>query len=310
MTWLITGGAGYIGSHVAKLFSDSGKSVVIVDSLVHGDKFRVSSDVQLEQFDIRDRDQLERVIRKNHVKGIVHLAALKSIDEGQKNPALYRDVNIQGTISVLDAAINLSVEKIIFSSSAAVYGNSKVVKVSESEISSPESIYGETKAEAEAAVTKKLESKQILGTSLRYFNVAGRANETLGDRGLTNLLPIALDSIRKGIAPVIYGSDYPTSDGSCIRDYVHVMDIAQAHLASADAAFELPSVMNVGTGHGHSVKEVIEILLRKTGSNLVPIISDRREGDIAALVANPALFEKTLGLAFTKSIDEIIESLI
>jgi UDP-glucose 4-epimerase len=310
MTWLITGGAGYIGSHVVKVFRESGNEVLVVDSLVTGDTKRLPKDVEFKSVDIRDLDSLNKVFRSRQIHGVVHLAALKSIQDGQKNPKLYDDVNILGTRNVLTAAINTSVERIIFSSSAAVYGNSPISKVKESDQAAPVSVYGKTKFTAEELVTNAINEQSLEGTSLRYFNVAGQENSVLGDHELTNLIPIALNSIRKGVPPIIYGTDYATPDGTCIRDYVHVLDIAQAHLAAANSITELPKIMNLGTGRGYSVKEVLSVLLEKLESNLLPVEKSRREGDIAALIADPTLYETSLDTKCSRSLANIVESLL
>ena len=310
MTWLITGGAGYIGSHVVKVFVESNKEVLVVDSLATGDAKRLPKEVELQSVDIRDVDSLTKVFQSRQIRGVVHLAALKSIQDGQNNPKLYEDVNVLGTRNVVTAAINSGVERIIFSSSAAVYGNSASPKVKESDQAAPVSVYGKTKFAAEEIVTDAIKEQTLEGTSLRYFNVAGQENKVLGDHELTNLIPIALNSIRKGIPPSIYGNDYATPDGTCIRDYVHVMDIAEAHLAAANSINELPKIMNLGTGRGYSVKEVLSVLLEKLESNLLPVEKSRREGDIAALIADPTLYETSLDTKCSRSLTNIVESLL
>jgi len=310
MTWLVTGGAGYIGSHVVKVFLESDREVLVVDSLATGDARRLPQDVEFKNVDIRDIDSLNKVFQSRKIDGVVHLAALKSIQDGQENPQLYEDVNVAGTRNVIAAAINRNVERMIFSSSAAVYGNSPKSKVKESDQALPVSVYGKTKFAAEEIVTNAINEQSLEGTSLRYFNVAGQENKVLGDRELTNLIPIALNSIRKGIPPTIYGNNYETPDGTCIRDYVHVLDIAQAHLAAANSINELPTIMNLGTGRGYSVKEVLSVLLEKLESSLLPVEKSRREGDIAALIADPTLYETSLHIKCSRSLAKIVESLL
>jgi UDP-glucose 4-epimerase len=310
MTWLVTGGAGYIGSHVVKVFLESDREVLVVDSLATGDARRLPQDVEFKNVDIRDIDSLNKVFQSRKIDGVVHLAALKSIQDGQENPQLYEDVNVAGTRNVIAAAINRNVERLIFSSSAAVYGNSPKSKVKESDQALPVSVYGKTKFAAEEIVTNAINEQSLEGTSLRYFNVAGQENKVLGDRELTNLIPIALNSIRKGIPPTIYGNDYETPDGTCIRDYVHVLDVAQAHLAAANSVSKLPKIMNLGTGRGYSVKEVLSLLLEKLESNLLPVVKSRREGDIAALIADPTLYETSLDTKCSRSLAKIVESLL
>ena len=311
MTWLITGGAGYIGAHVVRALAAAGHATVAFDDLSTGKKSRLSADVPLVVGSILDRDLLASTIREYEIAGVVHLAAKKSVAESVENPELYERTNVLGTETVLAAAHAGGVRYFVNSSSAAVYGESGIARVAESDVAIPTSPYGATKLAAEGIVDR-YRALGMATCSLRYFNVAGSVAVELRDDSVANLFPIILRNIEAHERPKIFGNDYETPDGTCIRDYVHVRDIADAHLIAAKMLVkgELPAVMNIGTGTGSSVLEVVRTLLDLTGSSLEPEFVERRAGDIGELVADVSLARRVLGVDFTSDVREIATSLI
>ena len=303
-TWLITGGAGYIGSHIADLFLDNNKEVVIYDSLYQGLESRIEflrkkhgKEIPLIVAGIRDSTKFEEVLTTYKPHGVIHTAALKAVGESMEKPDEYFEVNHGATAIMLELLIKHDIHNFIFSSTAAVYGSpdhSNPIK--EDDPKNPISPYGASKLASEKEVNKYLALPGNRGTSLRFFNVVGTAAPELMDNSVENLVPIVIKKLKAGEAPVIYGTDYPTPDGTCIRDYVDVRDIANAHLLSANAGKELPLVMNVGTGKGASVREVIELVGAAFGQeNLQVIASERRAGDSGFLCAEVTLINSTLG---------------
>jgi UDP-glucose 4-epimerase len=317
-TWLITGGAGYIGSHVADAFLASGRKVVIYDSLRQGLESRIEylqekhqMNVPLIVADIRDAHKFEEVLNAYRPYGIVHTAALKSVTESVAKPLEYFEVNLDATRNILELLEKHSVKNFIFSSTAAVYGNpdhSNPVK--ESDEKSPISPYGESKLAAEFEVNKFLNQPGHHGTSLRFFNAVGAGAPALLDNSVANLVPLVIDKLNAGEPPVIFGTDYSTPDGTCIRDYVDVRDVAHAHLVAADAIGLLPKALNIGTGRGTSVRQVIKIICEVSGRNGVETLEgERREGDSAFLCADVSQMKSATGFVSKYSFVQSIESL-
>jgi UDP-glucose 4-epimerase len=317
-TWLITGGAGYIGTHIADLFIQDGKDVVLLDSLYQGLESRVNylrkkynQEISLEVVDIRDYTAIENILRSQPFAGIVHTAALKAVGESVEKPDEYKEVNFTATAELIKLAQKYGVEKFLFSSTAAVYGSPDTMEpCRENGPLAPISPYGSTKLNAESKVTEFINTPGNIGTSLRFFNVVGTAAQELLDNSAENLVPIALDKLNSGLAPVIFGTDYPTADGTCVRDYVDVRDIAQAHLVAANASKSIPPIINVGTGRGASVREVINLVLdafNKSDSEVID--APRRAGDSAFLCADVELAAKELGFRSKYSLEESIRSL-
>jgi UDP-glucose 4-epimerase len=309
-TWLITGGAGYIGSHVADLFLDNDKEVVIYDSLYQGLESRIEylrkkhgKEIPLIVADIRDSTKFEEVLETYKPHGVIHTAALKAVGESMEKPDEYFEVNHAATATMLELLIKHEIHNFIFSSTAAVYGSpdhSNPIK--EDDPKNPISPYGSSKLAAEGEVNKYLALPGNHGTSLRFFNVVGTAAPEIMDNSVENLVPIVINKLKAGESPVIYGTDYPTPDGTCIRDYVDVRDVANAHLLSANAEKELPLVMNIGTGKGASVREVIELVGAAFGQEDLQVIeSERRAGDSGFLSADISLSNMTFG--FRESLD-------
>ena len=317
-TWLITGGAGYIGTHISDLFISDGKGVVLLDSLYQGLDSRVeylrkkhNQDIPLEVVDIRDYTAVENILKSQVFTGIVHTAALKAVGESVEKPDEYREVNFAATDELLKLAQKYGVKKFLFSSTAAVYGSPDTMEpCKENGPLAPISPYGSTKLDAESKVTEFINTPGNFGTSLRFFNVVGSAAQELLDNSVENLVPIVLGKLNKGEAPVIYGTDYPTTDGTCVRDYVDVRDIAAAHLVAANATGVIPPIINVGTGRGASVREIIKLVLDATNKSDTAVIeAARRAGDPAFLCANVDLAASAMGFKSKYSLEESIRSL-
>jgi len=317
-TWLLVGGAGYIGAHVADEFLASGKEVVIYDSLYQGLESRIEylrkkykKEIPLIVADIRDLDTFNKTLDQYQPYGIVHTAALKAVGESMEKPDEYFEVNFHATTKMLEAVTVHGIHNFIFSSTAAVYGapdHSNPIK--EDDEKNPISPYGASKLAAEGEVNKFLAIPGNHGTSLRFFNVVGTAAPELLDNSVENLVPIVINKLKAGQPPVIYGTDYPTPDGTCVRDYVDVRDIARAHLAAADSTETLPLAMNVGTGRGGSVREVIKLVCEAAGrSDVVASELERRAGDPAFLCADVSLIKSTIGFISKFSLEASTESL-
>jgi UDP-glucose 4-epimerase len=316
--WLITGGAGYIGTHIADLFIEDGKDVVLLDSLYQGLSSRVdylrkkhNTDIPLEVVDIRDYTAIENILKENNFAGIVHTAALKAVGESVEKPDEYKEVNFTATTELLKLAQKHGVKKFLFSSTAAVYGSPDTMEpCKENGPLAPISPYGSTKLDAESKVTEFINTPGNSGTSLRFFNVVGTASHELLDNSVENLVPIVLGKLNKNEAPVIFGTDYPTTDGTCVRDYVDVRDIAQAHLVAANATGAIPPIINVGTGRGASVREIVKLVLEAINKSDAQVIeAPRRAGDPAFLCANVDLAATELGFKSKYSLEESIRSL-
>jgi len=317
-TWLLTGGAGYIGTHIADEFIRAGKSVVIYDSLYQGLESRIvylrthhNVEIPFIKADIRDYNELENVIRAHKIDGIVHTAALKAVGESMEKSDEYFQVNLEATTELIAITKRNNVKKFIFSSTAAVYGSPDSMEpCKEDGPKAPISPYGDSKYQAESAVTAFINTPGNFGTSLRFFNVVGAAAPELLDNSVENLVPIVLGKLNKSEAPTIFGTDYPTPDGTCIRDYVDVRDIARAHLAAANATTKLPDTMNIGTGRGASVREIIKLVLVATKKSDTKVIEvERRAGDPAFLCADVTLAKSAMGFESKYSLEESVRSL-
>jgi len=317
-TWLITGGAGYIGTHIADLFIQDGKDVVLLDSLYQGLKPRVDylskkhgQEIPFHIVDIRDYTAVENILKSQSFTGIVHTAALKAVGESVEKPDEYKEVNFTATAELIKLAQKHGIKKFLFSSTAAVYGSPDTMEpCKENGPLAPISPYGSTKLDAESKVTEFINTPGNSGTSLRFFNVVGTAARELLDNSVENLVPIVLSKLNKGEAPVIFGTDYPTTDGTCVRDYVDVRDIAAAHLVAANATGAIPPIINVGTGRGASVREIINLVLDAVKKPDTAVIeAPRRAGDPAFLCANVDLAASVMGFKSKYSLEESIRSL-
>jgi UDP-glucose 4-epimerase len=309
MTVLVTGGAGFIGAHVVRLLRRRGSQVIVVDDLSTGSAERVG-DVPLVSLDISADaacDHLVDTMRKHGVDSVIHIAAKKQVGESSVRPAWYYQQNVGGTANLLLAMQQAAVSKMMFSSSAATYGLPDVPGhslIREDAGNRPISPYGETKLVCEWMIRSAGSAWGMRGVNLRYFNVAGAGWDDLGDPGIFNLIPIVMRQLITGEKPQIFGDDYATPDGTCIRDYVHVLDLADSHLAALDyldRANRPYDVFNIGTGTGASVIEVLEQVAESTGYPVEPVVVARRPGDPAVLVADVTRIQDVLGWKASKS---------
>jgi len=310
MSWLITGGAGYIGSHVVDLFLLSGESVVVIDNLRTGQINRLSPGVHFFHGDITSESDLETLFSRFKIKGVINLAGLKSVEESSRIPEEYFRVNGTGVKVLLTKAREHGVEFFIQSSTAAVYGNLESGVAHEQLTPKPISVYGESKLQAEKHLEIEISNGSIRGTSLRYFNVVGAKNSQLADSSTENLFPIVAQAIRNKSPINIFGTDYKTRDGSCVRDFIHVLDLANAHLLAARQIEnrEIPSQLNIGTGHGYTVLEIIEAFQVSRKCKIEVLSLPRRSGDPATLTADIALAVRELEFRPEYGLSEMVES--
>ncbi|MEG3631417.1 UDP-glucose 4-epimerase GalE [Streptomyces poriticola] len=313
MTWLVTGGAGYIGAHVVRAMTDGGERVVVYDDLSTGSRDRLPAEVPLVVGSVLDPALLARTIRDEAVTGVVHIAAKKQVGESVERPLHYYRENVTGLQTLLEAMTDTGVDRLVFSSSAAVYGMPDVDLVTEETSCAPMSPYGETKLIGEWLINAAARAHGIRAASLRYFNVAGAAAPELSDAGVFNLIPMVFERLEAGDAPRIFGDDYATPDGTCVRDYIHVEDIATAHLAAARRLQDAPRgtalTVNVGRGEGSSVREMVERILKVTGrQDLAPAVTARRPGDPARVVASADRARDELGWTARYGLDDMVDS--
>jgi UDP-glucose 4-epimerase len=309
---LVTGGSGYIGAHVASMLAARGDEPVIADDFSAGVRSRVEG-VPVLELDLADSDAvgtLTAAMRDHGIRAVIHLAARKQVAESVARPAWYYDQNVGSLAHVVRAMEGAGVDRLIFSSSAAVYASSPTPVTEESE-TRPANPYGETKLVGEWLSAAAATAVPLRAISLRYFNVAGAGSPQLGDVHALNLVPMVFEAIERGERPIIFGDDYDTPDGTCIRDYIHVTDLADAHLSALDALADRgPShaVYNVGTGEGASVRTMVDRMVSISGSEVQPLVKPRRAGDPAVVVADPALIRNELGWRSRHGIDEILTS--
>lgn len=310
MRVLVTGGAGYIGSHVVRLALEAGHDVHIVDDLSTGVARRTSCPITELDLSLDSSASELRALLSTGFDAVIHFAALKQVGESVAEPERYYRSNIGGMANLLSAMRATDTTKLVFSSSAAVYGIPSVEMVGEETPQRPINPYGETKFIGEWMVANAA-VWGLRGVNLRYFNVAGTGWNDLADTAALNLIPIAIDKIKQGENPVVFGTDYPTPDGSGIRDYVHVSDLARAHLMAIDY-LDRPgdrySAFNVGTGVGSSVLEVLAELKAVSGGNWVPDIRARRAGDPPKLVADVSRIQEQLGFVAEHNLRSIVRS--
>ncbi len=312
MGWLITGGAGYIGSHIVKLLSEEKQEITVIDNFSTGRKNRLPLSVDLVDLDICDFIGLENLFTAKSFSHVIHLAARKSVAESFLKSEVYEKENYEATRNLIDLAVSNQVKNFIFSSTAAVYGNLESGVAFENSATNPISPYGSTKLKADNYLSGQIGKGNISGVSLRYFNVAGAVEPKLADLKSENLIPRIIDLNKTGFKPQVFGNDYSTPDGTCVRDYVHVQDIARAHLLCAKEGNEqrLPSVLNVGTGKGSSVLDVINSISKNLGKITEFELLPRRTGDPALLIANTELIANRLDFAPEFDLDAITKSAI
>ncbi|MFI1033475.1 UDP-glucose 4-epimerase GalE [Streptomyces sp. NPDC020951] len=311
MTWLITGGAGYIGAHIARAMTEAGERAVVYDDLSTGIAERVPDDVPLVVGSTLDGERVARTLAEHSVTGVVHLAAKKQVGESVQKPLHYYRENMEGLRVLLEAVIAAGVPSFVFSSSAAVYGMPDVDLVAEDTPCVPMSPYGETKLAGEWLVRATGRATGLSTAALRYFNVAGAARADLADVGVSNLVPMIFERLTENAPPRIFGDDYPTPDGTCVRDYIHVVDLAEAHVATARALAARPGrelILNIGRGQGVSVREMIDRVNEVTGHDRPPTVTPRRPGDPARVVAAADRIAAELDWKATHDIQDMIAS--
>lgn len=312
MTTLVTGGAGYIGAHTVRALRQTSRDVVVLDTLERGNKEAVI-DADLVVGDIADKNLVAEICHKYKITEVVHFAAYKAVGESMTQPKMYWQNNVDGTVALLDTLIEHGVDRFVFSSSAAVYGTPKSVPVTENEPTKPESVYAETKLAVENILSSP-ERSAIKSVSLRYFNAAGASSDNkIGEDWLAsqNLVPRVMRALLdQAFHFEVFGDDYPTRDGTCIRDYIHVEDLALAHIKALDYLEHGGKTMicNVGTGEGTSVKQLIE-MATKVAQRAVPYtIGARRDGDPVSVYADTRLANSVLDWRATHDLQSIIES--
>ncbi|MCK7606614.1 UDP-glucose 4-epimerase GalE [Geobacillus stearothermophilus] len=297
---LVCGGAGYIGSHAVYRLLEKGERVVVVDNLQTGHREAVHRDAVFCQGDIRDRDFLREVFRQHDIEAVIHFAANSLVGESMEEPLKYYDNNVYGTQVLLEVMKEFGVKQIVFSSTAAVYGEPKQIPIIETDPTEPTNAYGETKLAMEKMMKWADRAYGIRSISLRYFNVAGAYGTTIGEdhNPETHLIPLIL-KVPLGQREEIYifGDDYDTPDGTCIRDYIHVLDLVDAHWLALEKlrSGADSDVYNLGNGNGFSVKEVIEAARQVTGHPIPARVVARRPGDPARLVASSEKAKRELG---------------
>jgi len=309
-TWLVTGGAGYIGSHVVRSLMASGRDVVILDDFSMGLRRRVPEGVPVVEADVHDASVLAHTMRSNAIDGVIHLAAKKAAGESVGIPLYYYRENVDGLLTVLEAMEGTGVRRMVFSSSAAVYGTPEANPVTEDSLLRPESPYGETKVIGEWLVRDAGVAWDLSWSALRYFNVAGAAADELGDNSVNNLIPMVFRALDEGRRPQVFGDDYPTPDGTCIRDYIHVQDLADAHVAAAARCEtgQRTDVFNVGRGQGSSVRQVMDVVAEVLGRDIAPEVVARRAGDPPATFADTTRIESELDWKATRDLRDMVAS--
>jgi UDP-glucose 4-epimerase len=311
MSWLVTGGAGYIGSHVVRAFEEAGLDAVVIDDLSSGHRAFVGPGTPFVEGTILDTDLVTRTCKEHAVEGVVHLAGFKYAGVSVQRPLHTYTQNVTGTVSLLDAMAQADVGHIVFSSSAATYGTPHVDVVTETTPGRPESPYGESKLVGEWLIRDQAVATGLRHTSLRYFNVVGSGSDDLYDTSPHNLFPLVFDALIEGRTPRINGDDYDTPDGTCVRDYVHVSDLADAHLVAARrlaAGDALEPVYNLGSGDGVSVRQIMDAVRDVTGIDFTPEVGPRRPGDPARIVASGELAARDLDWAMRHDLREMVAS--
>ncbi|MFI8927964.1 UDP-glucose 4-epimerase GalE [Streptomyces sp. NPDC053474] len=314
MTWLITGGAGYIGAHVVRAMTEAGERTVVYDDLSTGIAARVPAEVPLVTGSTLDAGPLARALEEHEVTGVIHLAAKKQVGESVEQPLRYYRENVEGLRVLLETMADAGVPAFVLSSSAAVYGMPSTENglVTEDTPCLPMSPYGETKLAGEWLARATGRATGLRTACLRYFNVAGAASPELADTGVFNIVPMVFEKLTQGEAPRIFGADYPTPDGTCVRDYIHISDVAEAHVAAARRLTEVPGgtdlTLNIGRGEGVSVREMVDLIADVTGYAIPAEVTARRAGDPARVVAAADRITAELGWSAKRDVREMVES--
>lgn len=311
MTWLVTGGAGYIGAHVVRALTAAGLRAVVLDDLSSGHEAFVPADVPFVRGTILDGALVLRTLEDHDVTGVVHVAGFKYAGVSVSEPLHTYEQNVTGTMRLLAAMESHGVDRIVFSSSAAVYGTPETELVTEETARRPQSPYGESKLIGEWLLADQGVARGLRHTSLRYFNVVGSGDPVLYDSSPHNLLPLVFEALLDGRTPRINGDDFPTPDGTAVRDYIHVQDLALAHAVAArrlDAGDALEAAYNLGSGTGSSVGEIMSTVAAVTGMPFEPEIGPRRAGDPARIVAAGDLAARDLEWAMRHTLAEMVET--
>ncbi len=309
-TWLVTGGAGYIGAHVVRELTASGRKVVVLDDLSSGHAHRIPADVPFVQANVADSAAVTQALTEHSIDGVIHLAAKKAVAESIGQPLHYYRENVDGLICLLEAMQSLGVSRLVFSSSAAVYGTPIINPTPETAALNPDSPYGQTKVIGEWLAGAQGVATGMSWVALRYFNVAGAGSDELGDVGVNNLIPMVFAALDKGEYPQIFGDDYPTPDGTCIRDFIHVADLANAHVAAAARCESqvAADAFNVGRGEGSSIREVMDAISTVIGRDVQAQVSPRRVGDPPVSTAATEYIYEVLGWRAKHDLHTIVAS--
>lgn len=311
MSWLVTGGAGYIGAHVVRALRDASLEPVVLDDLSSGFESFVPESVPFVRGSILDGQGVLRTIDRYNVTGVIHVAAFKYAGVSVQRPLHTYEQNVTGTSTLLAAMADRGVDRIVFSSSAAVYGTPDVDLVTEETPCVPESPYGESKLIGEWLLRDQGVAAGLHHTSLRYFNVVGSGEPTVYDASPHNLFPLVFDALVDGRTPTINGNDYPTPDGTNVRDYLHVADLAISHVAAArrlEAGEPLEPAYNLGSGDGVSVAQIMTAIAAATGIDFTPEIGPRRPGDPARIVASGNLAARDLDWKMRHTLADMVTS--
>ena len=311
MAWLVTGGAGYIGSHVVRAFLAEGIEVVVLDDLSSGHADFVPAGVPFVEGTLLDTALLAKTFAEHSISGVVHVAGFKYAGVSVSRPLHTYEQNVTATALLLAAMQEAGVGRIVFSSSAAVYGTPFTDLVTEETAKSPESPYGESKLIGEWLLRDQAVAAGLAHTSLRYFNVVGSGSAELRDTSPHNLFPMVFEALIEGRTPRINGNDYKTADGTCVRDYIHVADLAVSHVAAArrlDAGLAIEPVYNLGSGEGVSVGEIMSTVAAVTGIEFTPVIGPRRTGDPDRIVASGEMAARDLDWKMRHSLEDMVRS--
>jgi UDP-glucose 4-epimerase len=311
MAWLVTGGAGYIGAHVVRAFGEAGIEAVVIDDISSGHESFVPADVPFVRGTILDGELLSDVFSRYPITGVMHIAGFKYAGVSVQRPLHTYEQNVTGTTTLLAAMEKADVDAIVFSSSAAVYGTPDVDLVTEDTPKAPESPYGESKLIGEWLLRDQGVARGVRHTSLRYFNVVGSGYEDVYDTSPHNLFPLVFDALLDGRTPRINGDDYPTPDGTCVRDYLHVSDLAHSHVVAAQRLEEggvLEPAYNLGSGDGVSVGQIMTAMADVTGIPFTPEIAPRRPGDPARIVASGEHAERDLDWRMRHTLADMVGS--